>query len=195
MQRAWRFARGLRNAVHPPQSPQLPFPAALDKPEPPPVSLRPELPVQQHRCLDGHPLQTVSANDGSACSMPNHDAGKTRFAPIRSIGKNLPPGRFRPDHDDEPPHQSLRSWNQSITAVTHLTDVVGLTDTLYWLRGGATHAQLEKVVWRIPAGRMKVRAPRYLPLFLLSIGINGKLSLFSEVPSTGESGRTEQRRH
>jgi hypothetical protein len=96
----------------------------------PPVSLRPKRPVQQHRCLDGHPLQTVSANDGSACSMPSHDAGKTRFAPIRSLGKNLPPGRSPPDHDDEPQLQFLRSWNQSITAETHLTDVVGQTDTI-----------------------------------------------------------------
>jgi hypothetical protein len=64
--------------------------------------------------------------------MPSHDAGKTRFAPIRSLGKNLPPGRSPPDHDDEPQLQFLRSWNQSITAETHLTDVVGQTDTIQW---------------------------------------------------------------
>jgi len=62
--------------------------------------------------------------------MPNHDAGKTRFAPTRSLDTNLPLVQSLPDHDDEPPLQSLRSCKQSITAETHLTDVVGQTDTL-----------------------------------------------------------------
>src|SRR5208282_5838868 len=95
-----------------------------------PASLRLEDPVEQHRCLDGLPPQTVSVNNGLACSMPNHDAGKTRFAPTRSLDTNLPLVQSLPDHDDEPPLQSLRSWKQSITAETHLTDVVGQTDTL-----------------------------------------------------------------
>src|ERR1035441_8980495 len=96
-----------------------------------PVSLRQEGLVQQHRCLDGHPPQTVSANDGSACSMPTHDGGKTRFSPNRSLDRNLPPEQSLPDRDDVPTLQFLRSWKQSITAETQLTDVVGQTDTMH----------------------------------------------------------------
>ena len=84
--------------------------------------------------------------------MPNHDAGKTRFAPIRSIGKNLPPEQSPPDHDDEPQPQFLRSWNQSITAETQLTDVVGPTDTkkrIYQRAGNEPAYDLKSELYRI----------------------------------------------
>ena len=70
---------------------------------------QPEGSAQQHRCLDGRLPETASANDGSACSMPSRDGGRTRYVPNRSLGTNLPPAQSPRDHDDELQLQPLRS--------------------------------------------------------------------------------------
>jgi hypothetical protein len=58
---------------------------------------------------DAPVASTVSADDGSVCSMPSHDGGRTRYAPNRSLGTNLPTAQSPRDPDDELPLQVLHS--------------------------------------------------------------------------------------
>src|SRR5476651_336582 len=95
-----------------------------------PVLPRPEDPGQHHRRRDAPPA-AVSSGDDSVCSTPCHDDGRTHCAPTRSIGTNLPPAQSPRDRDDELPLLILRSWIQSITTMSCLTDEVALTDTFH----------------------------------------------------------------
>src|SRR5258708_3830572 len=77
---------------------------------------RPDNSGQHPRCLYGPAASHVSSGDGSACSKPCHEGGRTHYAPSHSLGINLPTAQSPPGHDDEQRLQTLRSLQESITA-------------------------------------------------------------------------------
>jgi hypothetical protein len=75
---------------------------------PPPAGL-----IRSH-CFQAA-LLTVSSGGGPAYSTPVHESGRTRFAPSHSSGTNRQAAQSQHGYDDQPPSQTLRPRDESIT--------------------------------------------------------------------------------